>query len=524
MKIIMKKITAAVSGAVLAFSAAGSLPVSAEVQTVKPSDLPEERFLTLLGESTLTDGKFAPIEIAGAEYDAYDTFYVTANQSCAAHEISLECTQKGFYPIIGDFIEMEKVTCKAIVAMQDAAFRIPRYSELYDKTSFHTLSVTAEVTKPFDASLLTEKDTVPENETLTIKLYGICEEPEYVPIYKTKLLAQSNFTTNNEPEITMVTDGVFRYADLSIDGGANFDGAGITPSFCQKVWKFNYVRNPAPQTEQGTAAPAASNLIVTTDEKTETLAPVWENGCFSTLIDRSDDKNYIPKFAQLSVSCKQEDESVPVDSDPVFRLKLNASDIVDDDYDTFRIHVENADKGNTTVRLTVFKKEDGKLVNHSVDFLVETTEVQNPYFLTRGLGVGGTGTLEVSAKELDAGKGTVILVDSAQYESKKGMQKITSGKITVEGIRNLIEQPGTSEPEEKAKLYGDADCSGNVDVSDAVLIARLSVEDKDAKITAEGKLLGDVNHDGTLSSNDVILILQYISKLVSYSDLQPKAA
>ena len=71
-------------------------------------------------------------------------------------------------------------------------------------------------------------------------------------------------------------------------------------------------------------------------------------------------------------------------------------------------------------------------------------------------------------------------------------------------------------------LWGDADCSKQVDVSDAVLVARLSAEDKNAKITAQGKKNADVTHDGNLTTDDSLLILKYISKLITYKDLEPK--
>ena len=71
-------------------------------------------------------------------------------------------------------------------------------------------------------------------------------------------------------------------------------------------------------------------------------------------------------------------------------------------------------------------------------------------------------------------------------------------------------------------LWGDADCSKQVDVSDAVLVARLSAEDRNAKITAQGKKNADVTHDGNLTTDDSLLILKYISKLITYKDLEPK--
>ena len=71
-------------------------------------------------------------------------------------------------------------------------------------------------------------------------------------------------------------------------------------------------------------------------------------------------------------------------------------------------------------------------------------------------------------------------------------------------------------------LWGDADCSKLVDVSDAVLVARLSAEDGTAKITAQGKKNADVTHDGNISTDDSLLILKYICKIITAKDLEPK--
>lgn len=71
-------------------------------------------------------------------------------------------------------------------------------------------------------------------------------------------------------------------------------------------------------------------------------------------------------------------------------------------------------------------------------------------------------------------------------------------------------------------FWGDATCSGDVDVSDCVLIARIASEDKEVKITAQGKTNADVDHDGNLTTDDALLILKYIAKLVPYSALEPK--
>lgn len=63
--------------------------------------------------------------------------------------------------------------------------------------------------------------------------------------------------------------------------------------------------------------------------------------------------------------------------------------------------------------------------------------------------------------------------------------------------------------------YGDVDLDGAVDVGDAVLLARFLAEDREAIVTPDGRRNADVNKNGTEDSNDVILILKYIARLIT---------
>ncbi len=63
-------------------------------------------------------------------------------------------------------------------------------------------------------------------------------------------------------------------------------------------------------------------------------------------------------------------------------------------------------------------------------------------------------------------------------------------------------------------LRGDVDCSGKVDVSDAVLLMRFAVEDHEAKLTDQGIANGDVDGNGKTDSNDGTMILKYIAKQI----------
>ncbi|MBQ5339390.1 MAG: endo-1,4-beta-xylanase [Oscillospiraceae bacterium] len=61
---------------------------------------------------------------------------------------------------------------------------------------------------------------------------------------------------------------------------------------------------------------------------------------------------------------------------------------------------------------------------------------------------------------------------------------------------------------------GDVNLDGDVDVSDAVLLARYVAEDSGANIQAQGKINADVDGVTGLTGDDVIQILKYIAKII----------
>lgn len=74
----------------------------------------------------------------------------------------------------------------------------------------------------------------------------------------------------------------------------------------------------------------------------------------------------------------------------------------------------------------------------------------------------------------------------------------------------------TTQTEAKLSLLGDTNCSGIVDISDAVLLARYLAEDKGASISDVGKLNADVNKNSTPDFEDVVMIIQYIAHLIKF--------
>ena len=60
-------------------------------------------------------------------------------------------------------------------------------------------------------------------------------------------------------------------------------------------------------------------------------------------------------------------------------------------------------------------------------------------------------------------------------------------------------------------LLGDTDCSGDVNVADAVLLARFLAEDSEVTVSVQGKRNADCNLDGDISADDNTMILEYLA-------------
>jgi endoglucanase len=72
----------------------------------------------------------------------------------------------------------------------------------------------------------------------------------------------------------------------------------------------------------------------------------------------------------------------------------------------------------------------------------------------------------------------------------------------------------TGKTDPKNADWGDADCNGAVDVSDAVLLAKFINQDASAKITDQGQINANVIK-GDLDSDDLSAILMYIARMIS---------
>ena len=84
----------------------------------------------------------------------------------------------------------------------------------------------------------------------------------------------------------------------------------------------------------------------------------------------------------------------------------------------------------------------------------------------------------------------------------------------------ITTEPDTTEPISDDILWGDADCSKEVDVLDAVMLARVAAEDTETGITAQGKKNADVTHDSAIKPDDLGKLLKYLAGKITQADLE----
>ncbi len=73
----------------------------------------------------------------------------------------------------------------------------------------------------------------------------------------------------------------------------------------------------------------------------------------------------------------------------------------------------------------------------------------------------------------------------------------------------------TNAPSQVQTLLGDVDCNSDVNVADAVLLARMLAEDKDVTVSAQGRANANVNGDDNVDSDDLTMILEILANISS---------
>ncbi len=86
----------------------------------------------------------------------------------------------------------------------------------------------------------------------------------------------------------------------------------------------------------------------------------------------------------------------------------------------------------------------------------------------------------------------------------------TDGSVTIKGS------------EVGATLWGDADCSGLVDISDVILVSRIAAEDTTVSLTAAGKSNANCQADSNIDGKDAVAILKLVARLLDQSDMPLK--
>lgn len=69
--------------------------------------------------------------------------------------------------------------------------------------------------------------------------------------------------------------------------------------------------------------------------------------------------------------------------------------------------------------------------------------------------------------------------------------------------------------------YGDVDCDGDININDVILLSRFVAEDK-VSITDQGLTNADCDRNDVHNADDITLILSYIAKLITAADLGNK--
>ncbi len=84
--------------------------------------------------------------------------------------------------------------------------------------------------------------------------------------------------------------------------------------------------------------------------------------------------------------------------------------------------------------------------------------------------------------------------------------------------------PTDVETPEGDNLYGDVDCNGKVEINDVVLLSRYVAQDDTIPNppTAQGLKNADCEYNGTIDSGDITAIARYLAHLIEQSELGPQ--
>ena len=110
---------------------------------------------------------------------------------------------------------------------------------------------------------------------------------------------------------------------------------------------------------------------------------------------------------------------------------------------------------------------------------------------------------------------TTTVTTTSTTAASTTTKAVTTTTTAAESTTETTVTTTTAKEEVMVSLLGDVDLSGKVDVSDAVLLARFCAEDKEATVSAQGIANADANKNGKPDTEDVIVILKVVAKLVT---------
>ncbi|MBR3418424.1 MAG: RICIN domain-containing protein, partial [Oscillospiraceae bacterium] len=111
---------------------------------------------------------------------------------------------------------------------------------------------------------------------------------------------------------------------------------------------------------------------------------------------------------------------------------------------------------------------------------------------------------------------TTTVTTKAPVTTTKAPVTTTKAPVTTTAAPvTTTKAPVTTTVPVQTGLKGDVNLDGSVDVSDAVLTARVLAEDRTAVVKDQGIRNADVNGSGSPDMEDIVLILKYIAKIIS---------
>ena len=139
----------------------------------------------------------------------------------------------------------------------------------------------------------------------------------------------------------------------------------------------------------------------------------------------------------------------------------------------------------------------------------EWTLISNDAFT---IPTGATGMLLYLETPDEGGSLIDFYVDNA-YGGIEGAHPV---KLAAENPAETTTTTTTTEPDpQKEALAGDVDESGDVNVADAVLLARFLAEDADVTVSTQGKLNANVDGKTGVTADDLTKIMEYLAGMVS---------